>query len=97
MHHVNVFNDNFIIVFLIGVSGKMSTEGAHEDDNFGTETSQQVKFLSFCNLLKRGLIHNGIPCLSALCRSMIESLLYSGDGIALCIMIITMGWETWIF
>ena len=28
--------------FCAGVSGKMSTEGANEDDNFGTETSQQA-------------------------------------------------------
>lgn len=27
---------------LSGVSGKMSTETAHDDDNFGTEISQQV-------------------------------------------------------
>ena len=26
-----------------GVSGKMSTESAGEDDNFGTESSQQVR------------------------------------------------------
>ena len=28
--------------FILGVSGKMSTESAGEDDNFGTESSQQV-------------------------------------------------------
>lgn len=28
---------------LSGVSGKMSTQTAHDDDNFGTELSQQVK------------------------------------------------------
>ena len=28
--------------FTLGVSGKMSTESAGEDDNFGTESSQQV-------------------------------------------------------
>ena len=30
--------------FALGVSGKMSTEGAGEDDNFGTETSQKAIF-----------------------------------------------------
>ena len=30
------------ICFDEGVSGKMSTETAHDDDNFGTESSQKV-------------------------------------------------------
>ena len=32
---------------LSGVSGKMSTETADEDDNFGTEVSQQVSPFAF--------------------------------------------------
>lgn len=27
---------------IVGVTGKMSTETAHDDDNFGTESSQKV-------------------------------------------------------
>ena len=32
-----------------GVSGKMSTETADEDDNFGTEQSHHVSYLSVVN------------------------------------------------
>lgn len=31
------------VCFDEGVSGKMSTETAHDDDNFGTESSQKVR------------------------------------------------------
>lgn len=47
---------------LPGVSGKMSTESAGEDDNFGTESSQQLIF----------------KILGAECRNRILSGLYMG-------------------
>ena len=31
-----------VLCYITGVTGKMSTETAHDDDNFGTESSQKV-------------------------------------------------------
>ena len=31
-----------VLCCITGVTGKMSTETAHDDDNFGTESSQKV-------------------------------------------------------
>lgn len=33
-----------------GVSGKMSTETADEDDNFGTEQSHKVRIIKICSI-----------------------------------------------
>ena len=44
-----VLISHVLFSFTKGVSGKMSTESAGEDDNFGTESSQQVwKYSQIC-------------------------------------------------
>lgn len=38
---------SFIIFLNTGVTGKMTTETAHDDDNFGTETSSKVSSILY--------------------------------------------------
>ena len=44
-------------LFCTGVTGKMTTETAHDDDNFGTESSQKVnKILPLFHVLDAKLL-----------------------------------------
>ena len=44
---------------LLGVTGKMSTESAHDDDNFGTEASQTA-ILEVLGLERRNTVLAGL-------------------------------------
>ena len=39
---MNIELGNVFVLYILGVTGKMSTDSAHEDDNFGTESSQKA-------------------------------------------------------
>ena len=66
-----IFDDNWRIRFssiqllgdllykISGVSGKMSTESASDDDNFGTEQSQKVR-KSYTDLKSKLFIYDGL-------------------------------------